>query len=724
MPITHPPRPRRLLPLMLCSTLPAMALAQTSTSSGTELADGNGAEMNPLVITATRNRSSEGETPQKVTIITREQIEQQLAITQDPGQVLSNLIPSYSPSRQKLSNAGETFRGRSPLFLVDGVPQTNPLRDSARDSYTIDLSMVERIEVIHGASAEHGLGATGGIINYVTKRPDGAGVRQHAGIRLTSDDDFESEGFGHKLDYRLSGQTGDWDYVVAASRQERGVFYDGNDELVGIAYPGELQDSESYDLLAKVGYWLDDQQSLEASINHFDLEGGDDYVPVSGDREAGVATTARRGNPDGDPGYNEVTTARLAYSHADWFGNQLDAQLYRQRFRAQFATTPYFPYQDGDGNTLYDQTRNESDKVGAKFTLSRDGLLNDRLTLTTGLDLLQDDTRQMLVHTERTYVPETRFRNLAAFLQGDIDLTDSLRLHAGVRQEQAELDVDDFSTVDRSTDDGDPKDVTRDLVDVEGGNPDFDETLFNAGIVYQATDWAQLYANYSEGFGMPDVGRVLRGIETPGQDVDGLLQLQPIVTDNREIGARFDWDRYGLELSYYESNSDFGERLTYDQASGTWVGSREKTEIQGLEVTGEAQVNDAHRLRLTYTHAEGESDTDGDGSVDTELTGINIAPDTLKLAWSAAWTDRLSSHLQYSHYFDRSVDDPELEFDGYGLVDASLAYRLPVGRTSLGVENLTDEDYFTYYSQAARNSDDYYFKGRGRTLTLSYQLDF
>ncbi len=714
MPITRQPRHVRLLPLMLCSALPATALAQTDANAEAERASSGGDELNPIVVTATRNKSLAGETPQKVTIITREQIEQQLAITQDPGQVLSNLIPSYSPSRQKLSNAGETFRGRSPLFLVDGVPQSNPLRDSARDSYTIDLSMVERIEVIHGASAEHGLGATGGIINYVTKRPEGAGVRQHAGISLTSDDDFESEGFGHKLDYRISRQDGDWDVLAAASRQERGVFFDGNDERVGIAYPGELQNSTSYDLLGKIGYWIDDDQNIEASFNHFELEGEGDHVPVPGDRDAGVPTTARKGDPVGEPGYNDVTTARLSYSHADWLGNELDAQLYTQRFRARFATTPYFPYQ-ANGETRFDQTRNESDKVGAKFTLSRDGLLDDRLTLTTGLDLLQDETRQMLVHTERTYVPESQFRNYAAFLQGDYDLTEALSLHAGVRHEQAELNVDDFSTIDRSN-------VTQDNVSVDGGNPDFDETLFNAGLVYQATDWAQLYANYSEGFGMPDVGRVLRGIETPGQDVDTLLTLQPIVTDNREIGARFDWERYGLELSYYESNADFGERLT--EENGVWVGNREKTEIQGFEITGEAQLNDAHDLRLSYTHAEGESDTDGDGNVDTELTGINIAPDTLKLAWSAAWNQTLSSHLQYRYYFDRSVDDPELEFEGYGLVDASLTYRLPVGHASLGIENLTDEDYFTYYSQAARVSDDYYFKGRGRTLTLGYQLDF
>nr|WP_295711066.1 TonB-dependent receptor [uncultured Halomonas sp.] len=702
-------------PTLTLAGLVAASQAQGQASGINEAQHATSDANATMVVTATRSRSEEGQTPQRVTVITREEIEQQLAISDDPGQVLSNLIPSYSPSRQKLSNAGETLRGRDALFLIDGVPQSNPLRDSSRDSYTIDLSMVERIEVIHGASAEHGLGATGGLINFVTRRAEGGGISQHAGISLTTDDDFQSGGLGNKLDYRISGQQGDWDFVAAATRQERGVFYDGNDEIVGIAYPGELQNSESYDLFGKLGYWIDDNQQIEASLNHFELEEGNDYVPVPGDRAAGVPATARRGNRDGEPGFNEVTSARLAYSHADWYGNTLDAQVYQQRFRARFATTPFFPYMDSAGNTHYDQTRNESDKRGAKFTLNRDGMLDDRLGVTVGLDVLDDETSQMLVQTGRTYVPESRYRNLAPFLQGQFKLAEPLTLHAGVRHEHAELEVDTFQTIDRSN-------ITQDNVTVGGGNPSFNETLYNAGVTYQATDWAQLYASYSEGFGMPDVGRVLRGIGTPGQDVDTLLQLQPIVTDNREIGARFDWDDYGLEISYYESNSDYGQRLT--EQNGSWVGSREKTEIQGVEITGDMQVADKHDLSLSYAHTEGKSDQDGDGSVDTKLTGINIAPDTLKLGWSAAWNERVSTRLQGSYYFDRSVDDSELDFDGYGLVDASLAYRLPAGRVSVGIENLTDEDYITYYSQAARISDEYYFTGRGRTFTLGYQLDF
>lgn len=704
---------RRLTAPMVLAGLSVLPVAGQSQEFSA--VDSQTANLPELVVTATRNRAKVNQTPQKTTLISREQIEQQLAITNDPGQVLSNLIPSYSPSRQKLSNAGETFRGRSPLFLIDGVPQSNPLRDSARDSYTIDLSMVERIEVIHGASAEHGLGATGGIINFVTRKPDSGKVNQSVSANVTSDDDVQSDGQGYKLNYRISGQSGNWDYLAGITYQERGVFYDGDDKQVGVAYPGEVQNSQSHDLLAKIGYWLDNNQNIELFVNRFELESNGDYEPVPGDRANDVPTTARPGDPDGEPGFNEVTTARLSYTHDDWLGNRIDTQLYSQSFRAQFATTPFFPYQDNNGAPQFDQTRNESDKLGGKFTLTRDGLFNDHLSLTTGLDLLQDETTQVLIETDRTYVPESRFRNIAAFLQADVRITDRLSVHGGARHERAELKVDTYTTIDRSN-------VTQDNVTVDGGNPDFDETLFNAGLVFQVTDWAQLYGNYSEGFGMPDVGRVLRGIGTPGQDVDTLLQLQPIVTDNREIGTRMNWDRYQLEISYYQSDSDFGERLT--EQNGVWVGNREKTEIEGWEVTANADLNPRHRLGLTYSYAKGESDTDGDGRVDQELTGINIAPETLRTTWSAGWTQALSSHLQYSYFLDRDVEGETLDFDGFGLMDASVAYQTSMGKVSLGIENLLDETYFTYYSQAARASDDYYFRGRGRTLTVGYQQDF
>ncbi|WP_241237757.1 TonB-dependent receptor plug domain-containing protein, partial [Xanthomonas euvesicatoria] len=115
-----------------------------------------------MVVTASRTNATKDDSPQTVRIITKEEIDQQLQISSDSSQVLSNLLPSYSPSRQKMSGSGETLRGRTPLILIDGIPQSNPLRPTGREAHTIDFSMVEQIEVIQGANATNGVGASGG----------------------------------------------------------------------------------------------------------------------------------------------------------------------------------------------------------------------------------------------------------------------------------------------------------------------------------------------------------------------------------------------------------------------------------------------------------------------------------------------------------------------------------------------------------------------------------
>ncbi len=681
-------------------------------------------ELEAVTISATRARSEAGKTPQKITVISREQIEQQLAITSDHGAVLSNLIPSYSPSRQKMSSAGETFRGRSALILIDGVPQSTPLRDSQRDGYVIDLSMVERIEVIHGASAEHGLGATGGIINYVTRRPASGTLRQHAGISFTAPTDYQSEGLGHKLDYRVEGTQGNFDYLASASWQSQGMFYDANGDLIGVDdTQGDVMDSTSHDLLLKLGYWLDDNQNIGLMVNRYEVEGEHEYVNVPGNANAGIPATSRKGDPLGKAPQNEVLATSLSYKHADLYGNELGLQLYSQRFRGRFGGGYNGTFQDtsiAPAGTLFDQSQNESDKYGGKLTLSRDGLLDNHLKLTGGLDVLQDTTSQQLILTDREWVPETVFRNYAPFLQAEIRLLEQLTLFTGVRHEFAELEVDSFRTIASTN-------PALGGVDVEGGQPNFEETLYNAGLVWQMNDWAQLFGNYSEGFGMPDVGRVLRGIGTPGTRVDNFLDLQPIVTENREIGLRLKHGPFDAEISYYESDADLGSRL--DSVGGVYQIRRERTEIDGIEFTGGWQINDAHRMTLTYAQVNGQSDTDGDGDVDTDLDGANISPDRYGLSWQANWNNRLHSLLQANHYASRGFDQAGLNFDGYTLVDASVGYRLPVGEVSLGIENLLDRDYLTYYSQAANTGSDVtrngrVFNGRGRTLTLGYQVSF
>ena len=160
---------------LLASAL-ALALATPAfaadDAAATTAGDDALATLDAVQVSASTSRLpfSEAAMPNTITVIDRAQLEQQLALTRDLSQVLANLVPAFAPSRQKMTSFGESLRGRQPLYLVDGVPQSTPLRDGSRDAHTIDPALIERIEVIHGANALQGLGASGGIINIITKR--------------------------------------------------------------------------------------------------------------------------------------------------------------------------------------------------------------------------------------------------------------------------------------------------------------------------------------------------------------------------------------------------------------------------------------------------------------------------------------------------------------------------------------------------------------------------
>ena len=124
-----------------------------------------------ITVSTTRSTAPVSTVPATISVITSEDIAEQLAHTQDLSQILGNLLPSFSPSRQKMTSAGETLRGREPLYMIDGVPQSNPLRNGSRDGNTIDPAMIERIEVIKGPlSVVYGTNALAGVINLITNK--------------------------------------------------------------------------------------------------------------------------------------------------------------------------------------------------------------------------------------------------------------------------------------------------------------------------------------------------------------------------------------------------------------------------------------------------------------------------------------------------------------------------------------------------------------------------
>ena len=151
---------------LVCTALSSPAFAQQDAAPGT--ADEAAQDEASIIVTAARTILPPNALPLTIDIIGKDILDQQLAISGSVTDAVSNLTPSFSPTRQKLSGAGETLRGRSPLYAINGIPQSTPLRDGGRDGFTIDGFFIDRVELIYGSNALQGIGGTGGIVNQVT----------------------------------------------------------------------------------------------------------------------------------------------------------------------------------------------------------------------------------------------------------------------------------------------------------------------------------------------------------------------------------------------------------------------------------------------------------------------------------------------------------------------------------------------------------------------------
>jgi len=707
------------MPLPYHPLYAALMAALAAPSAMAQLAaDGSGTDgqMQAVVVSASRSNIAADKAPQTVVIIGKAEIARQLAISGNSSDVLSSVLPSYTPSRGKMNGSGETLRGRAPLILVDGVPQSNPMRPTGREAHTIDFSMVERIEVIQGANAINGLGATGGTINIITRRPEKGSFNQHIDIQATAPTaQTGSDVMNYKTSYRLDGRTDKLEYLLAASYEDQGLYLDGKGRPIGSDNTqGDLMDSRTYDVLAKLGYVIDDNQRLQLSLNRYKIKSKAGYLVVAGDRATGLPSVSVKGEPPGIAPWNDVWTSSLSYSHANLAGMELSAMVFNQEFEGLFGADNSATFQDASiapVGKLYDQSRAVASKYGSKVGLSRSDLLDGSLKLTVGFDTLFDKGKQDLYATGRTYVPESEYRNLSLFLQGEYKLTSQLTLHAGVRKENADLQIDSYQTLAQYK-----------RVKVTGGKLKFNETLVNAGLVYTPLQDITVFGSYSEGFGMPDIGRVLRSINTQGQSIANMHNLEPILTKSIEVGTRVRKGAWDADASYFRSDSDFGTRIV--PINGAFMMAREKTRIEGVEASVGLRLNAAQRAKLAYSYTKGRYDSDENGSLDARLDGLNVAPNRLIATWSADWNAQLKTFVQAQHAFRQSFDDPAKDFSGYTLVDATASYRLPKGELRLAVANLFDRDYITYYSQSALVEPKRYFAGRGRTLSLGYSLRF
>lgn len=696
-------------------TVPAAAGAASAPTAGPSDPE----RLETTIITGTRTAKSIDKIPGAITVISKADLAHTLALTEDASAVLARIVPGYAESSQAMSNTGETLRGRIPLRLFDGVPQGSPLREGGRSATFTDMGVIGRIEVINGPSASEGVGAAGGIINYISKVPTKQGDEFTLVGRVSSQAGDDSQSY--KLGGSFARKAEAYDLLISTAHSDRGISYDGNGRRIGPNTSGSVSDSRASDLFLKVGvdFGVDKQQRLQFSMSNFKVKGKGNYILVDGDRATGVTNTAERGRPLGaKTEFNDFEQYILSYRHDSVFGGTFTADGYvatqAMRFPAEDGADRQDPLIAPLGK-LIDQSEIHAKKRGLRTAWTRPDIFAvEGLELRAGIDVIEDEAQQRLALTDRLWVPPMLYQSTAPYAQLSYDVG-PLTLSGGMRREDGKLSVETYTTT-----------YFRNRVQVQGGSLKYNANLGNLGAVLRLPSNWSVFVAQSNGFSLPNIGIPLRNINKPGQSVDGILELQPILVKNKEVGANWRTAMASFGASFYESKSNLGVSLSVDPATNDFIMNRAPVRIRGAELTGELSLSKQVKTTALYSRIRGKTSFVANGPMDKAL-GINdVNPD--KFGMSASWQllPQADVTLGFTKLMSRHINagkSSEENTTGYTLFDLAGNYDFGrFGKATVGVENLANKFYILSWSQVPgfRN----YWAGRGRVVSVTHTLTF
>ncbi|KKW77211.1 ligand-gated channel protein [Acinetobacter sp. AG1] len=712
------------------------------------------AQLAPIVVTASRSAQSIAEIAGTVYRIEQEDIAKQAAAGKSTADILGLLVPSLTPSSGTTSNYGMTMRGRTVQYMIDGVPQTGS-RDSSRQLNSISPDIIERVEVVSGASSIYGAGATGGIINIITKKGSTDGVHFESKLGVTSGDNFKNDALAYEAYQSAAFKQGDWNGFLGASYTKRGEIQDSHGDRIGpeVAQT-DRQDTETIDVNGRLGWQFADKQSISIGAQYYNDEQDSDY---GADYGPGLAVLLNGAKPSqkavkGLELDNQPRTKRAAvnaqYENQDFFGQTLNAEAYYRTEKGRFypsANALAHASIPRGGTYIVTQSETDIDVFGARLALqSKLNLAERALHLTYGVDYDKEKGKQTAqLYDLNTFMssnglkfkplnsygfgPDVDTEKLGFFLQSQFELTDRLNLQAGVRHERIDSQVQDSIPYSEAmVADFIP---TYNPITLKGGSVKHDATLFNVGALYHLTDAQQVFANFSQGANLPDVQRMLRDV--PANFVVSNQTIDPIKVNSFELGWRLQDNALTTGLTAFYNKSDKSLKFGPPNFAIEVIDTDER--VYGLEGNVKYAVTDAWNIGGTLAYTRGQfKNTNGKWQ---ELDAIRVAP--LKGTVYSDWqfNDGLGLRVQTLAVggTDKARKDaieygsrPPAEIKGFAVMDVIANAKAGPGTLGFGVYNVWNTDYKSVYSQAVSTvyGDISSLAAQGRTYGLSYTLKY
>ncbi|TXR53176.1 TonB-dependent receptor [Reinekea thalattae] len=701
--------------------------------------------LDTIIVTANSNDTSISDVAATMWVIDQEQIEREIKSGADLKVALGRLIPGYDFGGESRTSYNQNLRGRSALVMIDGV-SLNSTRAVSRQLESISPFNIARVEVLSGATSIYGAGASGGIINIITKKAtanettvefeSGVSTGFNGSEDLTKNIGLAVSGGGEQLRGRLS-----------ASYETTGANYDANGDMVlPDITQTDLQFNDTLDIMGNVDYQPTDKQLLSITAQYYNSAQDTDYTADLGTNSLGALgyvpiTISDELDLDTQPS-TERLMLNAQYSNEDVLGHNLLTQAYYRNEEIQF-----FPFPSAVGSSIgvsgyyvFSASLQKTETIGAKTLASKtfnniklNHGIDAQLESSTAVSTYYDDTATSSggitfeKEGEVDRYPDVDTAKVGLFTQADWEINDHVSISGGLRYQYISHEIGDFVGTEQQI-----------LIDkgyltsadtIEGGETDYNELLANIGAIYTINKNQQLWANVSQGFETPDpskyygigtydnTGSLTSSVSVENNPLDG------VKTNSVELGWRLNKQKYNAQIAAYYALSD--KTTTIDETTLSVVVNDDQKRIYGIEGETTYRFTDALYVGAQAHLLNSETKTDGSWSaLDAEL----VSPSSSIIRAGFDNFD-YGAELQWQTIASYSDDNDE-ELDGFSLMNLSSYYTLPIGKLSFGVQNLLNEDYYTLWSQRAQilystlDEDLFKFKGSGRTYAISYSAEF
>ncbi|PZQ33379.1 MAG: TonB-dependent siderophore receptor [Stenotrophomonas acidaminiphila] len=670
------------LALALCGS----ALAQqtstddATTLDGIEVVGDKDAYRVLRISSATKTDSPLRDIPQSVTVISQGLIRDQAM--QNMGDVV-RYVPGVQMAQGEGHRDAPILRGNTSTadFFIDG------LRDDVQ--YYRDLYNVERVEVLKGPGGMiFGRGASGGLINRVTKQADWSNTRS------------------------LGMTVGIWDsYRVAGDVDQ--AFNDS----VAFRVTGFYEDSDSFRDEVNLDRWainptltwrVSDDTQVEAAYEHFEDERVTDRgIPSYQGRALNIDESTFFGSATLSPTWTEVDalTARIRHEFSPQVTliNQTRLANYDKFYQNVFPGA-YTAATDRVAISAYNNLTERKNILNQTDLTTKFATGAVQHTLMAGLELGRQETdnyRQTGYFTavsptatsDFVTLPNTHYtgpvqfrqsatdtdnhsvaKTAAVYVQDQIEFSPQWQALLGVRFDRFEADLLNRRTNTRLS-------SSDDLLSPR------------AGLIYKPTEATSIYASYAISY-VPRAGEQLASLTANNRALD------PERFTNKEVGFKWDIDdALSLTAALYQlDRTNVAITDPNNPAQSLLVDGQR---MKGLELGLAGNLTEQWQVMAGYAYQDSEVQTPGAQNGNQ----LGQVPENSFSLWNRYdFTPRFGAGLGMIYRDDVFVSsDQAVVLPSFTRVDAAVYYAItPSLRLQANVENLLDK---TYYASAHSNTN-------------------